>query len=151
MKPCKWYVKTTKLFLAIMKIFKQLIILIALSLLGSLCSYLLSLIHVSFPGSLIGLVLLFICLLTGLIKQHHIEDVGMFFINNMGIFFVPGAIMILDRIEMISTLWWKLLIIILGGFIVSFTATYWAVRLTLFLQEKHRKKKEGKVESEVQP
>ena len=72
----------------------------------------------------------------------------------MGIFFVPGAVMILNRIEVISQIWWKLIIIIFGGFIISFTATYWAVKLTLYLQDKHRRKKQEAnppVESEVEP
>ena len=132
-----------------MKIFKQLIIIIALSLLGTLISYLLSLIKVSFPGSLIGMIILFVFLMTGLIKSKDIQDVGQFFISNMGIFFVPGAVMILNRLEVISEIWWKLIIIILGAFIISFTATYWSVKLTLFLQEKHHNKKNNTVEKEA--
>ncbi len=137
-----------------MKIFKQLIIIIAFALVGTVISYLLSLIHFSFPGSLIGMILMFIFLIAGVVKSKDIEDVGQFFIANMGIFFVPGAVMILNRIEVISQIWWKLIIIIFGGFIISFTATYWAVKLTLYLQDKHRRKKQETnppVESEVEP
>lgn len=126
-----------------MKIFKQLIIIIAFSLVGSLLSYLLSLINVSFPGSLIGMILLFVFLLIGVIKSDGISEVGQFFISNMGIFFVPGAILILDRLEVISSIWWKLIIIILGAFVISFSLTYWSVKLTLHLQNKRKKKKEG--------
>lgn len=125
-----------------MKIFKQLIIIIAFSLVGSLLSYLLSMINVSFPGSLIGMILLFIFLLVGVIKSDGISEVGQFFISNMGIFFVPGAILILDRLEVISSIWWKLIIIILGAFVISFSLTYWSVKLTLYLQNKRKKKKE---------
>ena len=126
-----------------MKVFKQLIIIIAFSLLGTLLSYLLSLIHVSFPGSLIGMILMFIFLLVGIVKSDDIKEVGQFFISNMGIFFVPGAVLILDRLEMLSTLWWKLIIVILGAFVISFTLTYWSVKLTLYLQNRRLKKKEG--------
>lgn len=129
-----------------MKIFKQLVLIIAFTLIGSLISYLLGLIHFPFPGSLIGMILLFIFLLTGLVKVDNIGDVGQFFIDNMGIFFVPASIAILKQVELISTIWWKLLIIILGAFLISFTATYYSVKLTLFLQDKHRQKKELKKE-----
>ena len=125
-----------------MKIFKQLIIIIAFSLVGSLLSYLLSLINVSFPGSLIGMILLFIFLLVGIIKSDGISEVGQFFISNMGIFFVPGAVLILDRLEVISSIWWKLIIIILGAFVISFSLTYWSVKLTLHLQNRKKKKEE---------
>ena len=125
-----------------MKVMKQILIIIIFALIGNLLSYLLSLINFPFPGSLIGLILLFVFLLTGLIKTEGISEVGQYFIDNMGIFFVPGAILILNNIRILSEIWWKLAIIILVAFIISFTATYWAVRLTLFLQDKVRKKKE---------
>ena len=127
-----------------MKILKQLVIVIAFALVGTLLSYLLSLIHFPFPGSLIGMILLFVFLLTGLIKVDSIHEVGQYFIDNMGIFFVPGAVAILNNLALISAIWWKLLIIILGGFVISFTTTYWAVKLTLYLQDKARAKKAAK-------
>ena len=123
------------------KILKQLALIIAFTLVGNLLSYLISLTGFGFPGSLLGMILLFIFLLTGLVKVDSIHDVGQFFIDNMGIFFVPASIAILQQLQLISTIWWKLLIIILGAFLISFTATYYAVKLTLYLQDKHRQKK----------
>jgi putative effector of murein hydrolase LrgA (UPF0299 family) len=58
----------------------------------------------------------------------------------MGIFFVPGAVAILNKLELISEIYWKLIIVILVGFIVSFTATYFSVKLVLFIQNKGDKK-----------
>ena len=126
-----------------MKIFKQLVLIIAFTLVGNLASYGLSLIGFSFPGALIGMILLFLFLLFGWIKVGDIHEVGQFFIDNMGVFFVPASIAILKQIELISAIWWKLLIIILGAFVISFTATYYAVKLTLYLQNKVKKKKEN--------
>ena len=128
-----------------MKIFKQLVLIIAFSLLGVLISYLLSLAKINFPGSLIGMILLFIFLLFGFIKVDSIDEVSKFFIDNMGIFFVPGAVLILNKLELISTIWWKLTIIILGAFVISFTATYFSVKLTLYLQNRKNIKKEEKL------
>lgn len=91
---------------------------------------------------------MFIFLAIGLLKIKDVDKIGNFFIDNMGIFFVPGAIAILNNIQIISEIWWKLIIIILGGFVVSFTATYWSVRLTLILQDKHKQKKLAKKEKE---
>ena len=125
-----------------MKIFKQLILIITFTLIGELISYLLSLIIFPFPGSLIGMILLFVFLLFGFIKVDSIGAVGQFFIDNMGIFFVPGAVLILDKLEIISEIWWKLTIIILAAFVISFTATYFSVKLTLYLQNRKNMKKE---------
>ena len=130
-----------------MKIFKQLILIIAFSLLGVLISYLLSLANLNFPGSLIGMILLFIFLLIGIIKVDSIDQVSKFFIDNMGIFFVPGAVLILNQLELISTIWWKLTIIILGAFVISFAATYYSVKLTLYLQNRRHIKKEEKLDA----
>ena len=130
-----------------MKVFKQLTLIIAFSLLGVLISYLLSLAKINFPGSLIGMVLLFLFLLIGLVKVRSVDEVSKFFIDNMGIFFVPGAVLILNKLELISEIWWKLTIIILVAFVVSFTATYFSVKLTLYLQNKRQIKKEESVDA----
>ena len=123
-----------------MKIFKQLILIIAFALLGVLIQYLLSLVNFNFPGSLIGMILMFIFLLTGILKVDSVDQVSKFFIDNMGIFFVPGAVMILNKLEVISAIWWKLTIVILVGFVVSFVSTYYAVKLTLYLQNRKKNK-----------
>ena len=130
-----------------MRIFKQLVIIIGFALLGTLVSYLLSLANVNFPGSLIGMILLFIFLIVGVVKVHSIAEVSKFFIDNMGIFFVPGAVLILNKLELISTIWWKLTIIIFAAFIISFTATYWSVKLTLYLQNRKKVKKEESIDA----
>lgn len=122
-----------------MKIFKQLIIIIAFALVGTILSYLLSLANINFPGSLIGMILLFIFLIIGIVKVDSIDLVSKFFIDNMGIFFVPGAVMILNKLQIINDIWWKLLIIILVAFIISFICTYYSVKLTLYLQNKKKK------------
>ncbi|MBO5527874.1 MAG: CidA/LrgA family protein [Bacilli bacterium] len=132
-----------------MKIFKQLVLIIAFTLIGNLLSYLLSLIHFPFPGSLIGMLLLFLFLLVGWIKMDSIHDVGQFFIDNMGIFFVPASIAILKQVELISQIWWKLIIIILGAFVISFIATYYSVKLTLYIQNRVSKQKETAKEEET--
>ena len=128
-----------------MKVMKQLIIVVAFALVGNLLSYLLSLAHFPFPGSLIGLILLFVFLLLGIIKSESIHEVGQYFVDNMGIFFVPGTVLILNNLAILSEIWWKLTIIILVSFVISFTATYWAVRLTLYLQNRFKSKKQEEI------
>ena len=127
-----------------MKIINQLVLIIAFTLVGELSSFGLAQIGFAFPGSLIGMILLFLFLLFGWIKVGDIHEVGQFFIDNMGVFFVPASIAILKQIELLSTIWWKLIIIILGAFLISFTATYYAVKLTLYLQNKVHDRKQKK-------
>ena len=83
-------------------------------------------------------------LLVGILKVDSIDSVSKFFIDNMGIFFVPGEVMILNKLKVISEIWWKLAIAILAAFAISFVSTYWAVKLTLYLQSKRKKSREAK-------
>ncbi len=131
-----------------MKILKQILLIVAFAVVGNFASYGLSLLHFPFPGSLLGMIFLFLFLLTGWVKVGDIHEVGQYFIDNMGIFFVPGAILILNNLRLLSEIWWKLVIIILAAFVISFTCTYWAVRLTLYLQNKFRNRKKA-VEEEA--
>ena len=48
-----------------------------------------ALLPITMPASVISLLLLLICLLTGLIKERQIHRAGDFFIRNMAFFFVP--------------------------------------------------------------
>ncbi len=127
---------------------KQILLIVAFAVVGNFASYGLSLLHFPFPGSLLGMIFLFLFLLTGWVKVGDIHEVGQYFIDNMGIFFVPGAILILNNLRLLSEIWWKLVIIILAAFVISFTCTYWAVRLTLYLQNKFRNRKKA-VEEEA--
>ena len=46
----------------------------------------------SFPASVIGMLLLFICLLTGILKIEHIQEKADFLLENMAFFFVPAGV-----------------------------------------------------------
>ena len=83
-------------------------------------------------------------LLVGVLKVDSIDSVSKFLIDNMGIFFAPGAVMILNKLEVISEIWWKLAIVMLVSFVISFISTYWAMKLTLYLQSKRKKSREAK-------
>ena len=48
------------------------------------------------PGSVIGMVLMFISLLTGLVKDRQIRTVATFLTDNMTMFFLPAFMGIMD-------------------------------------------------------
>ena len=48
------------------------------------------------PGSVIGMVLMFISLLTGIVKDHQVRTVASFLTDNMTMFFIPAFIGIMD-------------------------------------------------------
>ena len=74
-----------------MKILKQLSIILSIWALGEYASSLIKSVIV-IPGSIMGMLILFILLNTKIIKLEKIEDISDFFLKNMGIFFIPPGV-----------------------------------------------------------
>ena len=72
-----------------MKYVKQFGIILLVSLVGELLNFLLPL---PVPASIYGLVLMFLCLVTGLIKLDDVHDTACFLIEIMPIMFIPPAV-----------------------------------------------------------
>ena len=67
---------------------KQFAIILAVTVLGELLHYL---IPAPVPASIYGLVILFVCLQTGVVKVSQIREVSSFLIGIMPLLFVPAA------------------------------------------------------------
>lgn len=76
-----------------MKFIKQLMIILLFSFIGELLN---SIIPLSIPASIYGMILLFIALVTKIIKLEQIEDTAEYLLSIMLIFFVPSAVGIID-------------------------------------------------------
>ena len=122
-----------------MKLLKQLALIAGFSVIGEIISYLIKeILAVFIPGSLIGMIILFILLTTQVIKYDFVDDVGEFFVNNMGFFFVPVAVSIMNYFGILAPIWWKLLLIIIISFFLTFVSVGLSVKLTMLLQDKMR-------------
>ena len=82
-----------------MKLYVQLMIIFSISLIGEGISYLF---HLPIPGSIIGLVLLFLALQFKMIRLRHVSMVGNFLLANMTILFLPPAVGIMDKFSVIA-------------------------------------------------
>ena len=77
------------------------------------------------PGSVIGMVLLFISLMTGLVKDHQIRKVATFLTDNMTVLFLPAFIGIMDLwgvIKMNLVAW--VAVVVLSTVFVLLAAAY---------------------------
>ena len=72
-----------------MKYVKQFAMILLFSFAGELLNYLLPL---PVPASIYGLVLMLVCLLTGIIKLDAVRDTACFLIEIMPIMFIPPAV-----------------------------------------------------------
>nr|WP_242536955.1 CidA/LrgA family protein [Vagococcus fluvialis] len=64
------------------------------------------------PGSVIGMVLLFLALHYKVVPMKSVEEVGTWLTNNMGIFFVPAGVGLMANFDTLADTWWQLLLMI---------------------------------------
>ena len=83
----------------IMKYLKQFLIILSISLVGELLKYLLPL---PIPASIYGMVILFVALLTGVIKLSAVRDSGMFLIEIMPVMFIPAGVALMSSWGVLS-------------------------------------------------
>ena len=72
-----------------MKYLKQFLIILAVSLMGEIFKAVLPL---PIPASIYGMVLMFVFLLTGVIKLEQVRDTGRFLIEIMPVMFIPAGV-----------------------------------------------------------
>lgn len=97
-----------------------------------------ALLPVAFPASVISMVLLMVLLLTGVVKDRHIQRVSHFLVANMAFFFLPSFVGLLEHIELLKSQLVPLLLIIVLTTPVVYLITGWTVRL-LMLRYRNRK------------
>ena len=93
-----------------MKIIKQLSLIFLFSLIGEVLSILIAS-FIAIPGSVIGLVLLFLALQLNVLKVEQVDEVGTWLTSNMGIFFVPAGVGLMTNFGVLADTWWQLLVI----------------------------------------
>lgn len=93
-----------------MRIIKQLFWVFLFSLLGEIISSVIASI-VAIPGSVIGMVLLFLALQMNVIDLEQVDEVGTWLTDNMAIFFVPAGVGLLANFDVLAEYWVQLIVI----------------------------------------
>ena len=105
-----------------MKTLNQLAIILGLWALGEyISSFIQSVVVI--PGSIIGMILLFILLKAKVIKLESINEVSNFFLDNMAIFFIPAGVSLIKSLDIISDNVFVLLITIFISTIIVMYVT----------------------------
>jgi len=109
-----------------MKLLRQFLIILIICFIGEVLS---KVVHVPLPGSIIGMILLFICLFTGLIKLEMIEEISKFLIDHLAFFFIPSGVGLLAYVGILKENLLPILVIcFLTTFLVMIT-TGWTVQI----------------------
>jgi len=109
-----------------MKLLKQLLIILVICFIGEAVH---TLLKIPIPGNVIGMVLLFICLCTGIIKIEMISEVSKFFLDNLAFFFIPAGVGLVTCKALIKTTWPALLVIIIVTTVIVALTTGYTVQL----------------------
>ena len=118
-----------------MKLVKQFLIILVISFVGELLKYLLPL---PIPASIYGMVLLFIGLMTGLIKLEAVKESGIFLIEIMPVMFIPAGVGLMTSWETLQAIIVPVSIITVLTIITVMIATGWVSQAII------RKSKENK-------
>jgi holin-like protein len=76
-----------------MKILRQFLIILAISFVGEILKYVIPL---PIPASIYGMVIMFVGLLTGIIKLESVKDAGRFLIEIMPVMFIPAGVGLME-------------------------------------------------------
>ena len=109
-----------------MKLVRQTILLLAISVIGEFINKVL---HVPLPGSVLGLVLLLLLLLSGKVRVKHIEELSNFLMRHLAIFFVPAGVGLITVAGVLQSSWAVLLIISIISSMIVMTITAIIVQL----------------------
>lgn len=93
-----------------MKIIMQLFWIILFSLLGEIVSVAIAS-FLAIPGSVIGMVLLFLALHFNVLKVSQVDEVGSWLTDNMAILFVPAGVGLMTNFDVLAESWLQLIVI----------------------------------------
>lgn len=81
------------------------------------------------PSSIIGMILLTVSLKAGLVKPAKIERLADFLVRNLGFFFVPAGVGLMNCLGIIADQWLPIVGASVGSTVVIIAVTGWTHRL----------------------
>lgn len=108
-----------------MKLLRQLCIILCICFAGEAIHKLLNL---PVPGNVIGMVILFICLCTGIIKLEMIDDISRFLLDHLAFFFLPAGVGLIACLSILKSNWFAILFITFTVTIMVMVVTGYTVQ-----------------------
>ena len=116
-----------------MKYLKQLLVIVAFSMLGQLLA---AVIPLPVPAAIYGIVLLFLALMTGLLKPEQVSETAHYLISIMPLFFVAPTVKLLSYWGVIAPALVPICVVLVSSTVVVFTV---AGLVTQWLRRKERR------------
>jgi holin-like protein len=116
-----------------MKLFNQLLIIFLFTIFAEAIIILSGL---RFPSSILAMLLVLIFLHLKWLKTEQIQELSDFFLMNMGFFFIPAAVGVIDKIPLLEDKIYIILAIAVITTIITFLVTTLAVSITVKIQKR---------------
>ena len=71
--------------------------------------------------------------MTGVLKIDHIREKSDFLLANMAFFFIPAGVNVINYLDILKANWLPLLLICVITTVITFAATTYSIRLTIWL------------------
>lgn len=124
-----------------MKYLKQFVIILLITFVGEMLNYFLPF---PVPGSIYGLVILFLCLEFGMIKAEHIQETAMWLVEMIPLMFVPAGVGLLKSWGALQPILWQVaLITVVSTIVVMVAAGRITQRIIRFRDKNHSKGKKA--------
>ena len=127
-----------------MKFFNQIGILLGIWAAGEFISQLIKNV-INIPGSIIGMIILFVLLESKILDESKIKDVADFFLGNMSLLFIPAGVSLIESLGLIKENAVLLLSCILIINVAVMIVSGRSVDLMIKLKEKKEKKEAEEV------
>lgn len=119
-----------------MKYLKQFLVILVIAFIGEVLKYIIPL---PIPASIYGLIILFMGLLTGLIKIEQVREAGKFLIEIMPVMFIPAAVGLLESWGVLQPMFLPVIIITLVSTVVVMAATGISSQFIIRHSQKNKK------------
>lgn len=126
-----------------MKYIKQFLIIVLVSFSGELFNYLIPL---PIPGSIYGMILMFIFLCSGIIKLEQVKKTGKFLLDIMPIMFIPSAVGIMSQSEQLKDIWLQIILITIITTVITIAVTGLSSQAIIRRKKRKESKKNGRSE-----
>lgn len=120
-----------------MKLLKQFLIIIIISLIGEILK---SLIPLPIPASIYGMVILFICLVSGIVKLEWVKDASSILIEIMPVLFIPAGVGLIASWSTLSNMLVPALVIMCVTLVTVMAVTGLSSQAVVRLKNKGDKK-----------
>ena len=98
----------------------------------------------AFPASVIGMILLFLLLISRALKVEHIREKSDFLLGNMAFFFIPAGVSIINYFDVLKDWVFQLIFICAVTTVITFAVTAYSMKFVMYLMSRFSGKREVK-------